>query len=222
MFFWRAGAIRSGKESGMDLKIIVGLGNPGSQYARTRHNVGFDVVELLAEKENIPLKKLKCHALIGEGTVGDARCVLVQPQTFMNLSGQAVAELISWYKCEPADVMVIHDDIDLPFGQVRVRAGGGPGTHNGMRNIVYLTGREDFPRIRVGIGRAPEKWDLKDWVLSSYAIQEERKTAYDAYCLAADAADFYIRNGISLCMNRFNVRSKPEKPSVDAEGEPKA
>ena len=87
----------------MDLKIIVGLGNPGSQYARTRHNVGFDVVELLAEKENIPLKKLKCHALIGEGTVGDTRCVLVQPQTFMNLSGQAVAELISWYKCVPAD-----------------------------------------------------------------------------------------------------------------------
>ena len=190
------------------MKIIVGLGNPGREYARTRHNAGFDTLEILSEKEGIPLKKLKCHALLGEGVVGGERCVLAQPQTFMNLSGQAVAEMLSWYKCAPSDVMVIHDDIDLPFGQVRVRAKGGAGTHNGMRNILYLTGTELFPRIRIGVGKAPAQWDLKDWVLSSYADADERKTAYDAYCLAADAADCFIRSGIDLCMNRFNLRSR--------------
>lgn len=188
----------------MDLKIIVGLGNPGSQYARTRHNVGFDVVELLAEKENIPLKKLKCHALIGEGTVGDTRCVLVQPQTFMNLSGQAVAELISWYKCEPADVMVIHDDIDLPFGQVRVRAGGGPGTHNGMRSILQCTGSGDFPRIRVGMGSPPAGWDLADYVLGHFNTAQERETAFSAYQTAAEAAGCWVQEGIDRAMNQFN------------------
>ena len=107
--------------------------------------------------------------------------------------------------------MIIHDDIDLPFGSVRIRAGGGAGTHNGMRNIIYLTGTEAFPRIRVGVGKPPAEWDLKDWVLSSYADAEERKTAYDAYCLAADAAALFIRSGIGLCMNRFNSRPKAEK-----------
>ncbi len=197
------------------MKIIVGLGNPGSQYARTRHNVGFDVVEILSQKEGIPLKKIRCHSLLGEGNVNGERCVLVQPQTFMNLSGQAVADLISWYKCAPEEIMVIHDDIDLPFGQVRVRARGGAGTHNGMRNIIYLTGSEGFPRIRVGVGKAPDRWDLKDWVLSSYAGEEERKTAYDAYCLAADAADCFIRFGIDLSMNRFNGKARAEREKED-------
>ncbi len=205
----KTGAGTEGERIG--LKIIVGLGNPGNEYARTRHNAGFDAVEILSEKEGIPIKKIKCHSLLGEGTVGGERTVLVRPQTFMNLSGQAVAEVMSWYKCPPEDVMVIHDDIDLPVGRVRIRPSGGAGTHNGMRNIIYLTGTEAFPRIRIGVGKQPEKWDLKDWVLSTYADEAERKAAYDALCLAADAADCFIRSGIALCMNRFNIRSRPER-----------
>ena len=190
-----------------EMKMVIGLGNTGGEYAHTRHNVGFDVVGILAEKEQIPLKKLKCHALLGEGLIGGQKTVLVQPQTFMNLSGQAVAELLSWYKCAPEEVLIVHDDIDLPFGQVRIRPHGGAGTHNGMRNIVYLTGTDRFPRIRVGVGKAPAEWDLKDWVLSSYHTEEERKTAFDAYCLAADAARCFVTDGIDLCMNRFNGKA---------------
>ena len=186
------------------MKIIVGLGNPGREYEHTRHNVGFDVVSILSQKENIPIKKLKCHAVLGEGVIGGVKTVLCLPQTFMNLSGQTVAELLQWYKCAPEDVMIIHDDVDLPFGKVRVRPHGGAGTHNGMRNIIYLTGSDQFPRIRVGIGQAPQDWDLKDFVLSSYRTDEEKKTAFDAFCFAAEAAKCFVTDGIDLCMNRYN------------------
>ena len=206
------------------MKIIIGLGNPGREYMHTRHNVGFDVVEILSRKLNIPIKKLKCHAVLGEGTVGGNKTVLVLPQTFMNLSGQTVAELLSWYKCAPEDILIIHDDIDLPFGQVRIRPHGGAGTHNGMRNILFLTGSDRFPRIRIGVGKPPAPWDLKDWVLSSYRTEEERKIAYDAYCLAADAAECFASSGIDLCMNRFNGRAaetKTKKEQKDStEGKP--
>ncbi len=189
------------------MKIIIGLGNPGREYSHSRHNVGFDVVNILSSREGIPIRKLKCHAVLGEGTIGGVRTVLVLPQTFMNLSGQTVSELLSWYKCSPEEVMIIHDDIDLPFGQVRIRPHGGAGTHNGMRNIVYLTGSDRFPRIRIGVGKPPAEWDLKDWVLAGYRTEEERKTAFDAYCLAADAARCFVTDGIDLCMNRYNGKA---------------
>ena len=188
------------------MRIIVGLGNPGEKYSHTRHNVGFDVIDILSQKLNIPVKKLKCRATIGEGILNEEKIVLIKPQTFMNLSGLTVSDALSWYKVEPKDMLLIVDDIDLPFGQVRLRAKGGPGTHNGLRHIVQCTGTGDFPRVRVGVGAPPPEWDLADWVLSKYADEEARKIAFDAYMLAADAALCWAEHGIDLAMNRYNKR----------------
>ena len=188
------------------MRLIVGLGNPGEKYSHTRHNVGFDVIDILSQKLDIPVKKLKCRATIGEGMFGGEKIVLIKPQTFMNLSGLTVSEALSWYKAEPKDVLLIVDDIDLPLGQVRIRAKGGPGTHNGLRHIVQCTGTADFPRVRVGVGAPPPEWDLADWVLSKYADEAARKTAFDAYMLAAEAALCWAEHGIDLAMNRYNKR----------------
>lgn len=189
------------------MKAIIGLGNPGSEYARTRHNVGFDVIELLAEKMNVQVKKIKCRALIGDMMAAGEKVLLVKPQTFMNHSGFSVQDVMQFYKIDPKDVLLIVDDIDLPQGQVRLRAKGGPGTHNGLRHIVQCTGTGDFPRVRVGVGAPPPEWDLVDWVLGTYRNEEERKTAFDAYKLAVDAALCWAEHGIDLAMNRYNKRN---------------
>lgn len=185
---------------------IVGLGNPGEQYAHTRHNAGFDVIDILSQKLDAPVKKLKCRATIGEATVAGQKLILMKPQTFMNLSGLTVSDALSWYKLTPQEMLLIVDDIDLPFGQVRVRAKGGPGTHNGLRNIVQCTGTGDFPRVRVGMGAPPPQWDLADWVLGKFPDEAARKTAFDAYLLAAEAALCWAEHGIDLAMNRYNKR----------------
>lgn len=189
------------------MKAIIGLGNPGSEHARTRHNVGFDVVELLSGKMNAPVKKIKCRSLLGDFILGGEKVLLVKPQTFMNASGLAVLDVMQFYKLEPKDILLVVDDIDLAPGQVRLRAKGGPGTHNGLRNIVQCTGSGDFPRIRVGVGAPPPQWDLVDWVLGTYRNEEERKTAFDAYLTAVDAALCWAEHGIDLAMNRFNKRN---------------
>ena len=185
---------------------IVGLGNPGEKYEHTRHNVGYDVISIIAAKLDTPIKKLKFQGTIGETIYKGKKLVLIKPQTYMNLSGLTVQEAMSWYKLEPKDVLILVDDIDLPFGQVRVRAKGGPGTHNGLRHIVQCTGSGDFPRVRVGMGAPPPAWDLADWVLSKFQTEEERKIAYDAYLTAADAALCWAEHGIDVAMNRFNKR----------------
>ena len=185
---------------------IVGLGNPGEKYEHTRHNVGYDVISIIAAKLDTPIKKLKFQGTIGETIYKGEKLVLIKPQTYMNLSGLTVQEAMSWYKLEPKDVLILVDDIDLPFGQVRVRAKGGPGTHNGLRHIVQCTGSGDFPRVRVGMGAPPPEWDLADWVLSKFQTEEERKIAFDAYMTAADAALCWAENGIDVAMNRFNKR----------------
>ena len=185
---------------------IVGLGNPGEKYEHTRHNVGYDVISIIAAKLDTPIKKLKFQGTIGETIYKGEKLVLIKPQTYMNLSGLTVQEAMSWYKLEPKDVLLLVDDIDLPFGQVRVRAKGGPGTHNGLRHIVQCTGSGDFPRVRVGMGAPPPEWDLADWVLSKFQTEEERKIAFDAYMTAADAALCWAENGIDAAMNRFNKR----------------
>ena len=183
---------------------IVGLGNPGDKYDHTRHNAGFDVVTILSALWDIPLKKLKCKALIGEGAVHGQKVVLIKPQTFMNESGLSVAEVLNWFKLKPQEVLIIVDDIDLPFGQVRVRAGGGPGTHNGMRSILQCTGSADFPRIRVGMGAPPAGWDLADYVLGHFSTAEDRETAFNAYKTAAEAAACWAAEGIDRAMNKYN------------------
>lgn len=178
-----------------DMFLVVGLGNPGRKYEHTRHNVGFDVVDIISQKFDIPMRKSRCKAITGEGMIGDQKVALALPQTFMNLSGEAVVQLINWYKPEMDQLIVCYDDIDLPEGKVRFRPSGSAGTHNGMRNIIYLTGRDDFPRVRVGIGRPPEHIDLKDYVLMEYQTKEIRQTMFDAFMLAADTVAEYIKNG---------------------------
>lgn len=175
--------------------VIVGLGNPGAKYAHTRHNVGFDVLEILSQKYSIPILKLKCKACIGEGMIRNQKVVLAQPQTFMNLSGESVVQLLNWYKPEEDQLIVVYDDVDLPEGRVRFRPSGSAGTHNGMRNIIYLLGKDNFPRVRVGTGRPPEGWDMKDWVLSGYDTPELRETMFKAYMNAADIIAEYVEKG---------------------------
>lgn len=176
--------------------VIVGLGNPGRKYQHTRHNVGFDVVDVLSQKYDIPLLRARCKAAVGEGRIRGQRVALAQPQTFMNLSGESVVQLCNWYKPEDDHLIVVYDDVDLPEGKLRFRPSGSAGTHNGMRNIIYLLGRDNFPRVRVGIGRPPEGWDMKDWVLAGYDTKELRQTMFDAYMGAADVIAELIEHGV--------------------------
>ena len=188
------------------MKAIVGLGNPGEKYEHSRHNAGFDVISILSARLNTPVKKLKFQGVIGETVWNGEKLVLIKPQTFMNLSGFTVSDALAFFKMEPRDMLLIVDDIDLPFGQVRIRPKGGPGTHNGLRHIVQCTGTGDFPRVRVGMGAPPPEWDLADWVLSKFQTEQDRKIAFDAYMLAADAALCWAEHGIDQAMNRYNQR----------------
>ena len=188
------------------MKAIIGLGNPGEKYRHSRHNAGFDVMDILSQKLDTPIKKLKFQAVVGETFIGGEKTVLIKPQTFMNLSGFTVSDAMAFYKLAPQEVLLIVDDVDLPFGQVRIRPKGGPGTHNGLRHIVQCTATGDFPRVRIGMGMPPAEWDLADWVLSTFPPEAERKTAFDAYLTAADAALCWAEHGIDTAMNRFNQR----------------
>ena len=194
--------------------LIVGLGNPGPKYEHTRHNVGFDVLSLLAGRLGCPVRKLRHRALIGETLVEGQKVVLAAPQTYMNLSGEAVSALMRWYHVQPERLLVIYDDVDLPPGTVRIRKDGSAGTHNGMRNIIQETGLTGFPRIRVGVGDKAEGYELADWVLSHYQTPQERQVAFDAYNQAADAALEFLKNGIESAMEKYNTKKpKPPKPS---------
>ena len=187
--------------------VIVGLGNPGTKYQFTRHNTGFNVIEVLSQKLDIKLDKTKCKARLGEGRIGTERIVLAQPQTYMNLSGESVVELVNWYKCPLDHLVVVYDDIDLPAGKIRIRAKGSAGTHNGMRNIIYLLGRDDFPRVRVGIGRQPEGWDLADYVVGEYRTPEDRKVAFDSYVRAANAIEKIVKGDFEGAMRDCNAEA---------------
>lgn len=201
--------------------LIVGLGNPGDKYDHTRHNVGFDVLTMLSEKLNIPINRKKSNALIGEGLFEGQKVVLCKPQTYMNLSGEAVRDLLTWYKLPPENLLVIYDDIDLAPGWIRIRPNGSAGTHNGMRSIVSCIGTEGFSRLRVGTGGCPPEYDLADWVLSHYNSPDERKAAYEAYQQAADAVLEWMRNGTAAAMNRYNTRKpKLPKPQVEKSADP--
>ncbi len=184
--------------------IIVGLGNPGREYAHTRHNVGWDVLEKLSERWRIPVSKKKLGGELGEADVKGRRVVLCRPLTFMNLSGQCVAQLMRWYHAEPKNILLIYDDVDLPTGRVRMRLNGGPGTHNGMRSVVGETGSQDFPRIRVGIGSRPKEIELKDWVLGRPATREEQEVMAAAFEHAANAAEIWLTEGPDAAMRAAN------------------
>jgi len=184
--------------------IVVGLGNPGAQYAHTRHNAGFDSLDILSSRWMAPINKKKLKGMIAEVNRGDKRVVLCMPQTFMNLSGECVAELLNWYKVPLERLIVIYDDIDLPLGRLRVRKSGSAGTHNGMRSILQHVPGQNFPRIRVGVGAKPEGWDLANWVLSKYMIREEQDAMQKAFIAAADCVEDWLDHGIDHAMQEFN------------------
>lgn len=182
------------------MKAIVGLGNPGRDYAGTRHNIGFDVVDELARRWGVQLRPWKSVADLAVVTARGA--VLVEPQTFMNLSGDAVGRIADFYKLTPADVLVVVDEVQLPLGKLRVRRTGSAGGHNGLKSIIQHMGTE-FPRLRIGVGRGDPKWDLADHVLSRFA-REEREEAAIAVQRAADAAELFVDEGVEAVMSRFN------------------
>lgn len=191
--------------------IIVGLGNPGREYENTRHNVGYMTLDILADRFNIDIKRHNFRAVFGEGYIGGTKVVLAKPETYMNLSGWSVMDLCGWYKPEHDQLIVIYDDIDIPLGTIRIRANGSAGTHNGMRNIVYQLGYDDFPRIRVGIGRTDGERTLVSHVLG-VPTGEDRELLIKAMESAADAAELIVKGELKEAQARFNKKPKKEKP----------
>lgn len=183
--------------------LIVGLGNPESDYSRTRHNMGFDVVNKIAEKFDIKINKTKFKALYGTGTINDEKVVLVKPQTYMNLSGEAVQEFVNFYKIAKDELLVIYDDIDTTPGKIRIRKSGGPGTHNGMKSVVSCLNSEDFARIRVGIGCPEFKGDLINYVIGHIA-DEDYEELQKGVNLASEAVQEILKNGVDIAMNKYN------------------
>lgn len=184
--------------------LIVGLGNPGDKYENTRHNVGFMTVDILAERLRIPVQKLKYKALTNTAELGGQKVLLMKPVTYMNLSGEAVRQAADFYKIHPERVLVISDDVSLPVGKLRIRAGGSAGGHNGLKNIIAQLGSDRFPRVKIGVGEKPHPdYDMADWVLSKFSGED--KKAIDAAILrAADAVECLLKEGPDRAMNRFN------------------
>jgi PTH1 family peptidyl-tRNA hydrolase len=188
--------------------IIAGLGNPEARYEGTRHNVGFDVIDVLADKYNISVNVRKCRAYIGKGIIEGQKAILVKPQTYMNLSGESIRGLVDYFKADPeGELLIIYDDISLNPGQIRVRTKGSAGGHNGIKNIIANLGTDVFARIKVGIGEKPKNYDLADYVLSRFS-KGEREALDEAYIHAASAAGMIIQGEIQAAMNEYNRKVK--------------
>ncbi len=184
---------------------IVGLGNPGKNYDGTRHNVGFDTVDLLASRNNIKINKIKFKSLYGEGIIGNEKIILLKPQTYMNNSGIAVLDLYNFYKIPTENIIVIVDDIDIDFATIRIRRKGSAGSHNGLKSILYHLQSENFPRVKIGVGKKRENEDLADFVLSRFD-KKEREEIDKAIEKAALAVEAIISDGINKAMNEYNVK----------------
>lgn len=190
--------------------IIVGLGNPGREYQNTRHNIGFQVIDAIAEKNNISVKEKKYKALIGKGVVAGQKVLLVKPQTYMNLSGESVREVIDYYKIdEKEELIVISDDISLDVGQIRIRKKGSAGGHNGLKNIILHLGHDQFERIKMGVGEKPQGYDLADYVLGHFT-QMEQEILQDSIARAVQAVETIMTDGVDQAMNRYNQKNKAE------------
>ena len=192
------------KSSGGVSWLVVCLGNPGKQYENTRHNIGFLTADELERREGVKVNKLKYRALTGEMKIGGERVLVMKPQTYMNLSGEAVKLAGGFYKIPPERVIVISDDVSLPLGKLRIRANGSAGGHNGLKNIIAHLGTDAFPRIKVGVGApAHPEHEMVDWVIGNFT-PAEKKVVADAVAKAADAIECLIAKGVSEAQNKFN------------------
>lgn len=198
MFFRKKEALSSGIEY-----MVVGLGNSGREYENTRHNAGFIAVDFLADRLGVRIDRIKYKSLVTSCTIADKKVLLMKPSTYMNNSGLAVKEAMSFYKLPPERVIVIFDDISLDVGRMRIRRKGSDGGHNGIKNIIYLTGSDMFPRIKLGVGHKPERWNLADWVLSHFT-EDEMKIMMQSADKASQAVELMIDGQTDKAMNLFN------------------
>lgn len=189
--------------------IIAGLGNPTREYEKTRHNVGFDTIDVLADRLNTSVDEKKFKGLYGRGIIAGEKVILLKPQTFMNLSGESVREAADFYKVDPEHIIVIYDDISLDVGQLRIRKKGSAGGHNGIKNIIAHLGTQEFPRIKVGVGDKPKGMDLADYVLGHFSKEDQAKMD-EAFKDAADAAEMILDKGMDAAMNHYNMKKKGE------------
>lgn len=191
--------------------IIAGLGNPTLQYEGTRHNVGFDVIDAIADKYNISVDGRKNRAYIGKGVIEGQKVILAKPQTYMNLSGESIRGLVDYYKIDvEEELIVIYDDISLDVGQLRIRKKGSAGGHNGMKNILSNLGTDVFRRVKVGVGEKPKKYDLADYVLSHFT-KEERVQMEEGYKKAVHAIEMLLQGETEAAMNEYNRKVKPKE-----------
>lgn len=197
------------KEENRYMYLIVGLGNPGREYDKTRHNAGFDTLDVLADMLNTSAEEKKFKGLYGRGLIGGEKVILLKPQTFMNLSGESVREAADFYKIDPEHIIVIYDDISLEPGQLRIRRKGSAGGHNGIKNIIAHLGTQEFPRIKVGVGDKPKGMDLADYVLGHFSKEDQAKMD-EAFKDAADAAEMILDKGMDAAMNHYNMKKKGE------------
>ena len=188
--------------------LIAGLGNPGDKYFRTRHNVGFSAIDYISQKCGIDVKKLKHKALIGEGNIAGERVILVKPQTFMNLSGESIAEITSWYKIPNENIIIIYDDISLETGSIRIREKGSAGGHNGIKSVIMHLNSDVFGRIKIGVGGNGDR-DLADYVLAKFS-DDDAKIIFNSLEAACLATEEYIKNGATSAMNKYNRKAAKE------------
>ena len=199
-----------GRDFGMEkekMKIIVGLGNPGREYVHTRHNVGFEAIDVIASLMNVDVTEKKFKAFMAKGMYGGGKVILLKPQTYMNLSGESVRQAMDYYKVGIEDVVVIFDDVSLALGNIRIRKKGSAGGHNGIKSIIAQTGSQDFPRIKIGVGEKPKGWDLADYVLGRVG-EDEAIFLNGALKEAAEAAKMMMEGEVEAAMNRYNKKKE--------------
>jgi PTH1 family peptidyl-tRNA hydrolase len=208
------------------MKLVVGLGNPGRKYENTRHNVGFEVIGELARRYDVGRPKAKFDGEFAEARIGNEKTILLCPLTFMNLSGRCVQPIVDFYKISIDDVLILCDDLNLPLGRLRIKPSGSAGGQNGLKDIIQRLGSRDVPRLRIGIGSAPPKWDVSDYVLGKFE-PDDRITIDKGIKLAADAVELWVSQGVQKAMNKYNAdpnapkkakKSAPKKPAENQDG----
>ena len=188
--------------------LIAGLGNPKREYDNTRHNIGFDMIDAMAEKYHISVRNIKSRAMTGQGIITGQKVILVKPLTFMNLSGESIRPLVDYYKIDAGrELIVVSDDINLPAGQIRIRKKGSAGGHNGLKNIIAQLGSEEFQRIRIGVGGKPENYDLADYVLGHFT-KEEKSLMEKTVSMAVEAAELMLMGDTDKAMNEYNRKAE--------------